>query len=195
MPPEAIDCLPDVPEAPVSYWIPSSDYYRLFDRTVLLWFFNNSQKASFEGTFGNRDCGGKMSGLTTWLNCPQLMLRFVQPSQVIIEFKLLDRRIREQLTFQGTAMQLHLLKGKPTNDPLTPQEGIQPTQIMGASVLADLLDDEEAHFHPSVTIRLDIPSGNYIAIPSLGPLSQSLSPEQYILKVYSIAAFDIRLVN
>ena len=190
MSPEAIDAFPDIPDGEVSYWMTDADYFRVFDRTVLLWFHSNSQKLSIEGTFAGRlGAGSKLESVSRWLANPQYFVSFVQPTEVLIELKLLDRRIRRGAgKIQGKSLQLHVVKGLSLEQALSAEKEVV---VVTSSPAMDLVDDHEAMEHPSTIIRTALPSGNYILIPTVGCCSN----EGFVVKIFSISAFYAKLVN
>ncbi|CUF34963.1 peptidase, putative [Bodo saltans] len=196
-PPDAVDHFPTrgVRDEGIAYWISSVDFYSIFDRTLTFWFYNNTQRAAIEATFvGRSQAAPKMFGISRWLANPQVFLSFVQPTDVIIEIKLLDRRLpgRDPLG-PGSAsgvplvLQAHLVRGPPVESPLQVE-----AEYVASSQAVDLRDDEEARRHPAAVIRATLQGGNYVLIPSL--CSEQVN-EDLLIKVFSVSAFHGKVLN
>lgn len=197
-PRDAVDHFPTrgVRDEGVSYWISSVDYYTIFDRTLTFWFYNNTQRAAIWSTFAGRPLAApKMFGTDRWLANPQVYLSFVQPTDVIIEVKLLDRRFpgRDPLGAQSSTgaslalvLQAHLIRGLPVEQPLS-----EETEYVASSQAVDLRDDEEARHHPAAVIRATLQGGNYVLVPSLC----EGATEDLLVKVFSVSAFHAKVLN
>jgi hypothetical protein len=196
-PPDAVDHFPTrgVRDEGIAYWISSVDFYSIFDRTLTFWFYNNTQRAAIHGTFVGRPLAApKMFGVSRWLANPQVFLSFVQPTDVIIEVKLLDRRQsgRDPLG-PGSAsgaplvLQAHLVRGPPVESPL-----VEETEYVASSQAVDLRDDEEARRHPAAVIRATLQGGHYVLIPSL--CSEAVN-EDLLIKIFSVSAFHGKILN
>lgn len=191
-PPHAVDHFPTrgLRDDGLHYWISSSDYFTIFERSVLLWFYNNTQRVVVPATFrGHDNAAPKMFGISRWFANPQIYLSFVQPTDVIIEVKLLDRRLPSRLpldTRLSAVLQAHLVRGLPVEQPLT-----QETDYFASSQAVDLRDDQEARNHPSAVIRATLPGGNFVLVPSLA----EHCTEDLLVKVFSVSAFYGKVLN
>jgi hypothetical protein len=196
--PDDIANLPETPRVDVSYWMTSSDYFVVFSHTYCLRVLNNFQKASFVGSFAGRpEAGGKMLGIPRLLRNPQIMMSFVQPTECVVQLQLLDRRLPGSdepplsQRVDGHSLQLHALKGKPVERPIESDGSDDAPVFLAASSLIDVADDADARNDPSVSLRLTLPGGNYIIIPTLG----GGSTEHYVVTIFSVSAFYIKLLN
>ena len=221
LPYAAVETFPDLdshqPPEVTSFWLSDEDFFRAFSRTMSFWYLGNTQRATIMGTFeGYAGCSGKMDGVARWLANPQYYISFVQPTDVIIELKLLDRRLRKGKRIDGRRLQLHILKGPPLESRVTHSEG-----YVAASPMIDLHQDDDGvgglvvgsaggkggaarrrlgssagsndgqHLdHPSAVIRTSIPGGNYILVPSIG----GESSEKFAIKIASISAFYVKVL-
>ena len=189
-PPGALELFPDLdsrqPINVVSFWLTGDDFLGAFDRTVNFWYYNNTQRSAIVGSFeGYEGCGGKVEGDHRWLANPQYFASFVQPSDVLIEVKLLDRRFRANSPIDGKRLQLHILKGPPLEYRLAGE-----SDYLAASPTVDLEEDAEARGYPSAIIRTTLPGGNFVLVPSIG----GESCERFCIKIMSIAAFYTKLL-
>lgn len=182
---------------PFSYWIEASDFYRIFSHTESLYVLYNSHKASFEGSFlGRYNAGGKMDGIDRLLHNPQILFSFVQPTEILVQLSLSDRRLRGgaeaslPVDIDGIALQLHVLKGRPVEKPLACGEDYE-IEFIAASQFLRVCDDNEAQSIPRVSVRLSLPIGNYIVIPTVGCASR----ENFTITAFSIANFYMKLLN
>ena len=187
-PPEAIDQFPPIDDRnKVAYWLPSSLYFKAFGQTLLFWFYNNTQRISIEGSFAGRpNAGGKMAGPEKWLSNPQVFVSLVQPTDAIVELKLLDRRVRSYTPCVGRYLQLHILKGLPYEGALTAE-----TDYVASSATLDLVDDDEVRARPSAVVRATLPAGNYVLVPSVGMPSE----ERFAIKIFSFSALYGKILN
>ena len=143
LPYAAVETFPDLdshqPLGVTSFWLSDEDFFRAFSKTISFWHFNNTQRATILGGFeGYAGCSGKMDGVTKWLANPQYYVSFVQPSDVIIELKLLDRRLRKGKRIDGRRLQLHILKGPPLESRVTHAD-----DYVAASPMIDLHYDDD----------------------------------------------------
>lgn len=188
-PADVIDHFPTrgIRDEGVAYWLSSSDYYNIFDRSYSFWYYNNTQRVVVNASFRNRPtCGPKMDGLDRWFANPQIYLSFVQPTDVIIEVKLLDRRYADNRTIDGTVLQAHVVRGLPVEKPLS-----EELEYIASSEAVNLTDDMEAVVHPTAVIRATLPGGNFVLIPSIG----RSSTEDVLVKVFSVSAFYAKVLN
>ena len=194
--PEAVEDLPAVAPATVSYWMCSDDFFSVFKETHCLRILNNFQRAAVVADFVDRPlAGGKMHGTEALLRNPQVLLSLVQTTECVVQLQLLDRRLHGTAAcpalpqrIDGSAMQLHVLRGRPTERPLTADT--EPVFVAATHVL-DVVDDAEARDHPTATLRLNLPGGNYVLLPTLNRASS----EAFIIKVFSVSAFYMKLLN
>jgi hypothetical protein len=183
--------LPEVPQAEVSYWMSSAEYFAVFDRTYCLRLMNNFQKLSVAGTFrARRNPGGKADGDVALLRNPQYLLSFMQPSECILELQLTDRRLGTNKSIDASTLQLHLIKGHAAERPWTLEDDGAPIYIASTPQI-DLREDVEWRNQPTVNVRLSLQGGNYILLPTVG----SESTEAFTIKVFSVSAFYVKLLN
>jgi hypothetical protein len=185
--------LPDVPESEVSFWMSSAEYFAMFDRTYCLRVMNNFQKLSVTGCFqGFKDIGGKADGDKRLFRNPQYLLSFMQPTECILELQLCDRRLKGDVIdrLDAATLQLHLIKGHAAERQWVVDEDGDP-QFAASTPLIDLREDIEWRNQPTVSVRLPLPGGNYILVPTVG----GESTEAFTIKVFSVSAFYIKLLN
>lgn len=183
--------LPDVQPCEVGYWLGSDDFFAVFDRSYCLRVINNFQKASYRGTFSGRPlAGGKMQGTQALLHNPQILLSVVQSTECIVELQLLDRRWMPE-TQRGASgtLQLQIIKGHAIGErPIDPTD---TPNFVASSSLIDLGGDVEWANHPAVHIRMTLPGGNYVLCPTVG----GPSTEGFVIKVFAVSAFYLKLLN
>eukprot|EP00744_Colponema_vietnamica_P008261 GILI01011806.1.p1 GENE.GILI01011806.1~~GILI01011806.1.p1 ORF type:complete len:637 (-),score=147.24 GILI01011806.1:66-1826(-) len=189
-PPGALELFPDLdsnlPINIVSLWLTGDDFLGAFDRTLNFWYYNNTQRSAIVGSFADyKGCGGKVEGPKQWLANPQYFTSFVQPTDVLVELKLLDRRIRKNEHIDGKRLQLHIIRGPPLEQRL-----VDETDYIAASTTIDLEEDAETRGYPSTVIRTSLPGGNFVFVPSIG----GESTEEFCIKIMSIAAFYTKLL-
>jgi hypothetical protein len=187
-PSEAIDLFPQLDDrGKVAYWLPSTTFFRAFDQTLIFWFYNNTQRVCIEGSFAGRPAaGGKMAGPERWLSNPQVFVSLVQPTDAIVELKLFDRRPRNYTPCVGRYLQLHILRGLPYEGALAVE-----TDNIASSPNLDLVDDNEVRTRPSAVVRVTLPAGNYVLIPSVGMPSD----ERFCIKIFSFSALYGKILN
>eukprot|EP01062_Namystynia_karyoxenos_P069641 TRINITY_DN65103_c0_g1_i1.p1 TRINITY_DN65103_c0_g1~~TRINITY_DN65103_c0_g1_i1.p1 ORF type:complete len:948 (+),score=359.20 TRINITY_DN65103_c0_g1_i1:67-2844(+) len=181
-------------------WFPFSEYMRFHERLITLWHFDGLHRAALCGSFEGKAGGSLFQSEETFFGNPQFALSLVldrytsmsSAAFVAAQLSLADRRFG---ALKGTKpdavrLQLHILNAPAERDePLPP--GSRDSHLF-ASNLIDLLDDDSAIDHPSVHFTAQLKPGRYILIPDVG---STTSCEQFALKVWSNANFQLRLVN
>jgi hypothetical protein len=152
-----------------------------------------------QATFAGRAAGPKTddaNNVAAFLENPQIFVSFVQPTEVFIEVELLDRRLRGGVaeqplpgSFDGTTLQLHLLRGRPVEKPLTTAN--MPLVVVAASQPSRVSDDADCQRHPVTRVRAVLSAGSYVVIPCIG----GESTERFVVKVFSTSAFHMTRLN